>query len=94
LIEAADALAPGRKRKEDCGMTDTATIEISVDTFSDGGGFFVRTEIEARCVNIHGPFPDAQAAQQAKAAQLTHLRQISDSLCEPLRRAASTLPQG
>jgi len=75
-------------------MTDTTTIEISVDTFSDAGGYFVRTEIEARSVNIHGPFPDALAAQKAKADQLAHLRQTSDSLCEPLRRAATTLPGG
>ena len=75
-------------------MTDTTTIDINVDTFSDTGGYFVRTEIEARSVNIHGPFSDAQAAQKAKADQLAHLRETSDALCEPLRRAVSTLPAG
>jgi len=75
-------------------MTDKTTIDINVDTFSDSGGYFVRTEIEARSVNIHGPFADAEAAQKAKADQLAHLKKTSDALCEPLRRATSTLPQG
>lgn len=74
-------------------MTDKTTIEINVDTFSDGGGYFVRTEIEARSVNIHGPFSDPQTAQKIKADQLAHLKKTSGDLCEPLRRATSSLPQ-
>jgi len=39
-------------------MTDSAKIDINVDTFNEGGSYFVRTEIEARSVAIRGPFPD------------------------------------
>ena len=73
-------------------MTDKTTIEINVDTFSDGDGYFVRTEIEARSVSISGPFPDLQAAQALKARQLASREKVSAALEEQLRRAISTLP--
>jgi hypothetical protein len=63
-------------------MTDKTTIEINVDTFSEGESYFVRTEIEARSVNISGPLPNLEAAQ------------VSAALEEHLRRASSTLPAG
>ena len=55
-------------------MTDKTTIEINVDTFSDADGFFVRTEIEARSVNVNisGPFPNLEGAQGLKARQLAN----------------------
>ena len=59
-------------RAKGCVMTDKTTIEINVDTFSDADGFFVRTEIEARSVNISGPFPNLEAAQGLKARQLAN----------------------
>jgi hypothetical protein len=62
------------------------------DTFSDGEGYFVRTEIEARCVSISGPFPDLQAAQALKAHRLANREKVSAALEEQLRRAISTLP--
>lgn len=82
------------RNKRGTTVSDKTTIDINVDTFSDAGGYFVRTEIEARSVNIHGPFADAQAAQKAKADQLAHLKKSSEALCEPLRRATTTLSQG
>ena len=50
-------------------MTDKTTIQTNVDTFNDGGSYFVRAEIEARSVNIHGPYPDLQTAQKLQADQ-------------------------
>jgi hypothetical protein len=78
--------------KEGCGMTDKTAIEMNVDTFSDGEGYFVRTEIEARSVSISGPFPDLQAAQALKAHRLANREKVTAALEEQLRRAISTLP--
>jgi hypothetical protein len=75
-------------------MTEQTTIQINVDTFSEGDGYFVRTEIDARSVSIRGPFPDLQSAQKLKAEQLASREKVSESLKEHLRRAASTLPTG
>ena len=75
-------------------MTDKTTIEINVDTFSDADGFFVRTEIEARSVNISGPFPNLEAAHGLKARQLANREKVAAALEEQLRRAGSTLPAG
>ena len=46
-------------------MTDKTTIQTNVDTFNDGGGYFVRAEIEARSVNIHGPSRSADRPEAA-----------------------------
>jgi hypothetical protein len=73
-------------------MTDKTTIEINVDTFSDGDGYFVRTEIETRSVSISGPFPDLAAAQGHKAHRLANREKVSAALQEQLGRAVSTLP--
>lgn len=72
-------------------MTDSATVAINVDTFSEGSSFFVRTEIEARSVAICGPFPDSQTAQQHKADQLASAKKTSDALQHQLRQATATL---
>ena len=42
-------------------MSDNTTIEIYVDTFSEGGGYFVRTEATTRWVGVRGPFADLRA---------------------------------
>jgi hypothetical protein len=75
-------------------MTDKTMIEINVDTFSDGDGYFVRTEIETRCVSVSGPFPDLQSAQALKAHRLANREKVSAALEEQLRRTISTLPAG
>ena len=70
-------------------MADKTTVTTNVDTFIDGGSFFVRAEIEARSVNIHGPFPDLETAQKLQADQSAYLKQASEALKEQLRRATS-----
>lgn len=70
-------------------MTDKTTVQTNVDTFNDGGSYFVRTEIEARSVNILGPFPDLQSAQKLQAHKSAHLKETSETLREQLRRATS-----
>ena len=70
-------------------MTDKTTVQTNVDTFNDGGSYYVRTEIEARSVNILGPFPDLQAAQKLQADLTAHLKQTSEALKEQLRSATS-----
>jgi hypothetical protein len=67
-------------------------VEASVDTFNDGSGFFVRTEIEARAVAINGPFPDLQTAQRLQADQLAYVKQASQALKEQLQKATATSP--
>ncbi len=73
-------------------MADTTRVDTNVDTFNDGGGFFVRTEIEARSVTINGPFPDLQTAQKLQADQVAFVKQASEALKEQLQRATSTSP--
>ena len=73
-------------------MADQTTIQINVDTFSEGEGFFVRTEIDARSVSIRGPFPDLQSAQRLKAEQLAGREKVSEALKEHLRHATSAMP--
>ena len=67
-------------------------VDASVDTFNDGSGFFVRTEIEARAVAIDGPFPDLQTAQRLQADQLAYVKQASQALKEQLQKATATSP--
>jgi len=73
-------------------MADTTKVNTNVDTFNDGGSFFVRTEIEARSVTINGPFPDLQTAQKLQADQVAFVKQASEALKEQLQRATSTSP--
>lgn len=73
-------------------MNDNTSVQINVDTFSDGAGYFVRTEIEARCVSIHGPFADAQAAQKFKADQLSGRSKVAEAIASGLREVVSHLP--
>ena len=82
------------RRIRGCDMADQTTIQINVDTFSEGDGFFVRTEIDARSVSIRGPFPDLQSAQRLKAEQLASRDKVSEALKEQLRQATSAMPAG
>jgi hypothetical protein len=68
-------------------MSERTVVEMHVDTFSEGDGFYVRTEIEARSVRISGPFPDLQSAQKAKSAQLAKREEVSVALRERLQQA-------
>jgi hypothetical protein len=82
-------LLPSTPQDRESGMTDKTTIQTNVDTFNDGGSYFVRAEIEARSVNIHGPYPDLQTAQKLQADQTAFLKETSEALREQLRRATS-----
>ena len=73
-------------------MADKTTVSTNVDTFNDGGSFFVRTEIEARSVSIHGPFADVGTAQKLQADQTQYLKTASEALKEQLQRAAAASP--
>ena len=73
-------------------MTENTAVQINVDTFGDGAGYFVRTEIEARSVTIHGPFSDQQTAQKLKAEQISHRPQAVEAIKQNMREAASALP--
>jgi len=89
-IETAKAMMPARKRGTE--MSENTAVQINVDTFSDGTGYFVRTEIEARSVTIHGPFADQQAAQKLKAEQISHRPQAVEAIKQSFRQMASGLP--
>jgi hypothetical protein len=73
-------------------MADKTTVSTNVDTFNEGGGFFVRTEIEARLVSIHGPFPDLDTAKKLQASQTAYVKTAGEGFKEQLQRTASTSP--
>lgn len=66
-------------------MSDNIAVHINVDTFSDGGSYFVRSEIEARSVTIHGPFSDPEAAQKFKADQVSQRSDATETIKRNLR---------
>lgn len=72
-------------------MPDNTTIEIYVDTFSEGGGYFVRTEANTRWVGVRGPFTDLQTAQRQKADQLASSKQASAALEQELQRVMGAM---
>ncbi len=73
-------------------MSDKTTVSSNVDTFPDGSGFFVRTEIEARSVIIHGPFPDAATAQRLQAEQSAYLKAATEALKAQFQGTAAASP--
>lgn len=73
-------------------MADKTTVSTNVDTFNDGGSYFVRTEIEARLVSIHGPFADLETAQKLQADQTAYVKSAGEGFKEQLQRAASDSP--
>ncbi len=72
-------------------MSDNTAVQVNVDTFSDGDGYFVRMEIEARSVTIHGPYADAQTAQNVKAERLSRRSSAVEAVKKHLQDAASSL---
>jgi hypothetical protein len=72
-------------------MTENTAVQMNVDTFSDGNGYFVRTEIEVRSVTIHGPFSDQQAAQKLKAEQISHRPKAIEIIQQNFHEVVSSL---
>jgi hypothetical protein len=79
-------------RREDTDMSENTAVQINVDTYSDGEGYFVRTEIEARSVTIHGPFSDQQTAQKLKAKQISQRSKAVEVIKQNFREVVSSLP--
>ena len=73
-------------------MADKTTVSTNVDTFNDGGSYFVRTEIEARLVSIHGPFPSLETAKKLQADQTAYVKTAGEGFKEQLLRAATASP--
>ncbi len=73
-------------------MTEKTTVSTNVDTFNDGGSYFVRTEIEARLVSIHGPFADLEAAKKLQADQAAYVKSAGERFKEQLQGTASSSP--
>jgi hypothetical protein len=78
--------------KGESEMSENTVVQINVDTFSDGKGYFVRTEIEARSVTIHGPFSDQQTAQKLKAEQISQRPKVVEVIKQNFHEVASSLP--
>jgi hypothetical protein len=89
-VETGSAIMPAGKR--DSEMSENTAVQINVDTFSDGHGYFVRIEIEARSVTIHGPFSDQQAAQKLKSEQISYRSKAVEAIKLNFREMASSLP--
>lgn len=64
-------------------------VQTSVDVFSDNGSYFVRTEIEARVVRVHGPVADLETAKREQESQVARLRASAETLKRELQRASS-----
>jgi hypothetical protein len=75
-------------------MTDKATVSTNVDTFNEGGSYFVRTEIEARLVTIHGPFADLETAKRLQAEQSAYVKSAGEDFKDRLQGTASASPAG
>jgi hypothetical protein len=73
-------------------MADKTTVSTNVDTFNDGGSYFVRTEIEARLVSIHGHFASLEAAKKLQADQTAYVKTAGEGFKEQLQRAANASP--
>ena len=70
-------------------MSDKTTVSTNVDTFNDGGSYYVRTEIEARMVSIHGPISDLEAAKRLQAEQTAYVKSAGESVKEQLQGEAA-----
>lgn len=68
-------------------MSNEPIIQTNVDVFSDNGGYFVRTEIEARIVKVHGPVSDLEAAKREQEKQVARLKASTETLRKELQRA-------
>ena len=70
-------------------VSSEPSIQTNVDVFSENGGYFVRTEIEARIVQVHGPVADAETAKRQQASQAAHLKASTEALRRELARCSS-----
>jgi hypothetical protein len=75
-------------------MTDRTTVSTNVDTFNEGGSYFVRTEIESRLVSIHGPFSDLETAKKLQAEQATYVKNAGEGFKAQLQSTAASSPAG
>jgi hypothetical protein len=75
-------------------MSDKATVSTSVDTFNDEGSYYVRSEIEARLVSIHGPFPDLDTAKRLQAEQAAYVRDAGEQFKAQLQATSGSSPAG
>jgi hypothetical protein len=75
-------------------MSDKATVSTSVDTFNDGDSYYVRTEIEARLVSIHGPFPNSDTAKRLQAEQAAYVKSAGEAFKAQLQGTAAGSPAG
>ena len=75
-------------------MTDKTTVSTNVDTFNEGGSYFVRTEIEARLVSIHGPFSDLETAKRLQAEQAAYVKSAGEGFKGQLQGTAAASPAG
>ena len=75
-------------------MADKTTVSTNVDTFNDGGSYLVRTEVEARLVSIHGPFPDLETAKKLQASQTAYVKSAGEGLKEQLAARGFRLAGG
>ena len=73
-------------------MSDKATVSTSVDTFNDGDAYYVRTEIEARLVSIHGPFPNSDTAKRLQAEQAVYVKSAGEAFKAQLQGTAAGSP--
>ena len=70
-------------------MSAEPIVQTNVDVFSENGSYFVRTEIEARLVQVHGPVPDLETAKRQQQGQIARLQSSTDALKRELQRAGS-----
>jgi hypothetical protein len=73
-------------------MSGKATVSTSVDYFNEGDSFYVRTEIEARLVSIHGPFPSLDAARKVQADQAAYVKTAGEGFKGQLESTSSASP--
>jgi len=73
-------------------MSEKTTVSTSVDTFNDGDGFYVRTEIEARLISIHGPFRDLETAKRLQVEQTAYVKSAGEGFKAQLQGTASSSP--
>ena len=73
-------------------MSEKTTVSTNVDTFNDDGSYYVRSEIEARMVCIHGPFPDLDTAKRLQADQAAFVKGAGEEFKAQLQTTAATSP--
>lgn len=75
------------KTQRETSVSGEPTIQTNVDVFSDNGAYFVRTEIEARIVNVHGPVSNLEAAKREQEKHAARLKASIEGLRRELQRA-------